>query len=181
MTAGFDELIRVPLPVLAGWLLSADAEPGSLDAQQWRGLTEVFTAELTAEAARVPPPDWPRLSDAYTRLLDRAQQAAALDRHECAVRRLNLTSALLHTVAPDQHVGLLDPAASVHIFFDAVAMSPADAHRLADAPGTLAVNDMRRLRAVKNLLQPLLAVKPLLDAEAARRLTDWERVYPALP
>ncbi|MEU8241256.1 hypothetical protein AB0C07_23675 [Actinoplanes missouriensis] len=120
MAAGYHELVRVPLPVLAGWLLSADAEPGSQEPWQWRALADVFATRLTAEAARVPERDWPRLSDAYTRLLDRAREAGAAGRRECAARRLDLTRALLRTVPPCRDVGLLDPAAALRAFLDAL-------------------------------------------------------------
>lgn len=114
----------------------------------------------------------------------RDEQAGDIDRNEAAIRRLNLTSALLLLRGPNPDVMLLDPRRMYDVFSD---IAPLSTQQLRDLPRdrdwrSLDIAAVRQLRLVKNLPVSLLAVKGFLDEVGfAEDTSVWEDALPLLP
>jgi hypothetical protein len=178
----FDELAAADLPALTTWLESNDAQVSQLDQQRWLAMVELTTAKLTSAASDLERHDWQRLSNAYFRCLTLAKESGVLDETEAVIRSLNLTSALLSELDPQESVGILNPDKGVASFFQYVPVSLVEAHELSENWRAIGVADIRRLRVAKNLLTPILSLKAFVkDRQIRAALEDWEAAFPKLP
>jgi hypothetical protein len=168
----------IDLPTIARWALSGEAV---LTGQQWLGVVERLTSQISDHAAQLSPDEWRLLDDAYECALDHAERAGTSDRIRSAVRRLNLTTVVLRIVPPDDTIGLRSWARFADTFRDAVPMPAAAAEAVVDQWTSLDVAEIRRLRDAKNLVTPVLRAKEHLADRPELDLDSWERVYPRLP
>lgn len=182
MHLNLDRLVKLDLQALSASLAAGIPAVSELGAGQWRSLVELLTMRLTTDCRELQAGSWDDYSAALGYALDAAMSSGDLSRTEAVLRRLNLSAALLHRVPPDQNVDLLNPQRVVELFLREAPMSAEQAKELSVGWRSLGIEDIRRLRAAKNLLSPTLeAVRAVPETEFDARLKLWEAVLPQLP
>jgi hypothetical protein len=130
------------------------------------------------EAVSIGPDEWEGLADT----LDRAMTLAGLDQRARAIRRLNLTLALVNRVGPSSEHMLRNPDVAAAVFLDALPMEFAEALTLLPDWQSASLDDMRRLAAIKDLLTPLVGVDDLIsDGAAKESVREWLTLLAVLP
>ncbi len=177
MASLFEDLVRMDLQSLAAWLRSEN-NTANLRQQERRGLVEVFASRLVDEVESITPDRWNALAES----LDKAMASADLDRTERATRRLNLMSALITAVGPSSEYSLRNPDAAVAIFLGALPMEFNEASALVVNWPQASREDIRRLRAIKNLLTPIVGVEGLISNGTGREtIGKWMTLLVQLP
>ncbi|MEV1007584.1 hypothetical protein [Streptomyces sp. NPDC049881] len=178
----FDELTRLGSPELIGHLAAGRPAAPELSKGEWQSLTELVTGRVTRLEPASGDPSWATCSDALDHVLASAVASGVMTRHQRVVRSLNASVAVLHRVPPDASVPLLDPRGRTDLLFSELTMEPAEAAALADGWQTKDIDVIRRLRQVKSLLNPALAMMRLVPGEFAdARLERWAAIQPRLP
>lgn len=177
MTLLYQDLVRMDLRALATWLRS-EGEAANLDQEESRGLIQAFASRLLNDAENVAPYEW----DIFAKSLNHAMASANLHRTEQAISQLNLMRALIEAVGPSSEYSLRSPNAAVALFLDGLPMEFDEASALAvNWPGA-SLEDIRRLRAIKNLLSPLVGIQSLVSDEAGKETIErWMPLLPQLP
>lgn len=177
-----DHLSTMSATELSGLFATPESVPAGMHDGEWLAVVQLLTARLTQEAESLSTQDLNLGATALDVALDHAEQAGAIDRDESAIRRLNLTSALLRVCGPKPDAVLLNPQRMYDLFSEAVPLSPAQIRDLPEDWRALDIAGIRRLRLVKNLVAPLLGVRSILEqAGFADDLTAWEELLPRLP
>ncbi|MEU8185603.1 hypothetical protein AB0B85_33125 [Micromonospora sp. NPDC049044] len=181
MTADWEQVTRLDRSGLVTWLLSAEPDHVQWTGNEWLGVLQLFTTQLTQEGAEVSPVAWRTHSVAYDVVLRRTQDTNGIDEHEAAVRRLLLTSVALGHARPTPEVALLDPRHAIAAFRACLPMPTEVAVRVAPQWRELAPADLRRLVRAAGLVTAAGALKPYLDesdpgsSDFAAELAVWER------
>ncbi|MFS0704449.1 hypothetical protein AB6N23_08000 [Cellulomonas sp. 179-A 9B4 NHS] len=153
--------------------------PGDLAPEVWRSLVELVTQQVQHRGGDLDVEGWGVCSAVVTHVLAAAVAADAYPRHEALVRRLHLTGAALDFAGrTDARAALLDARGAVGL---AVRALPADVDAVAadaDRWRTLPRAEVLRLRRVRHVLTPALA---LADRSGDERLDHWRDVLPRLP
>ncbi|MFI1166118.1 hypothetical protein ACH4UM_21490 [Streptomyces sp. NPDC020801] len=178
----FDDLVSLDLHRLVEVLASqAPAEP-DLEPGQWLGVVELLTMRLTEGFKDLPMELRGTCSVAFAHVLEKAVATGAIDHSESVIRRLNLSLDLLQRVPPSNHVDILDPGRLIELLLRELPMSAEEANVLSSDWRARSVTHMRRLRIVKNLLTPGLAIAKLAPGKGSEsRLRSWGQVFPLLP
>jgi hypothetical protein len=168
---------------LARWLV---AQPATSLAELREGellaVVELLTSRLTDESEVFSVDDWRAGSEAVDQVLATAEAAGSIDRNESAIRRLNLSAALLRPASPQDDIPILNIDRICAFFAEAVPMSAEQARDLASDWRGRDVAVIRQLRFAKNLVTPMLLVRDFVsDDYIAAELNAWEEVLPLLP
>jgi hypothetical protein len=156
--SSFDELASLDLRALAEELASCRPATGELEPAQWLGIVELLTGCLVSDFETGPPELWSMYSGAFTYAIEAAMTSGIIDRRETVIRRLHLAASLLQKVPTSSEVELLDPARLIDLLVEELPMSADEARALSTDWRALDISDIRRLRAVKNLLSPALKI-----------------------
>jgi hypothetical protein len=172
------ELVDLDLRVLVATLPERLHLSSCLEPDEWLWLVGMLATRTVAESADLRPEEWPAYSRANLYALRSAEIAGGIDHREYVMRRLNLTAALLDRVAPDREVEILSPEDAFALVLDNLPMSLEEAFRTAPQWRELEIDQIRRLRTVKNMLTPALAINARHNDT---RISAWEPVLPMLP
>lgn len=167
---------------LSGLFATPETLPSDMHGGDWLAVVQLLTARLTEEAESLSGEELNLGAAALDTALRRAEQAGGVDHNEVAIRQLNLASALLRLRGPNPDVVLLNPQRMYDLFSETVPLSTAQMRELPANWRTLDIAAIRRLRLVKNLLVPMVAVGPILaEAGFAEDVRVWEEALPLLP
>ncbi len=167
------ELVHLDLRVLVATLPERLPLSSCLEPDEWLWLVGMLATRTVAESADLRPEDWPACSRANLYAFRSAEIAGGIDHREYVMRRLNLTAALLDRVAPDREVEILSPEGAFALLLDNLPMSLEEAFRTAPRWRELEIDQIRRLRTVKNMLTPALVWA--LTGFPRHRLTEFLR------
>jgi hypothetical protein len=174
----FESLREADLNALSGWLVSNQAKLVELGHQERLGLLEALTARIMAAADQIDEHDWIRVARAF----DVALEMSADGDIPNATRTLNLMSVLFRVRGPRFDIPLLNPDHGAEIFFRASELEIPDARRLALRWSEQSLDDIRRLRNIKNMVTPLVSfVDQLSDPQTKARVYEWGALLPQLP
>jgi hypothetical protein len=146
------------------------------------GLIELLTFRLTVDNETFSSDDWAIASKAVDEVFATAEDAEIISRNESALRRLNLSAAILKNFYPCECISLLNPHHMHTIFMGTMPISLNDARSLAPDWRSRDISVIRQLRLVKNLVKPMLYVsRTMFDEATAAELNSWEEILPLLP
>jgi hypothetical protein len=159
-------------------LLDRGDQAAGMTGQEWLGVLYVFTRHLTEAPTDVADDDWADLARAY----DTALRMSPYHRFDAVAHRFNLISVLLRSLPPRTDVSLLDPDGAAHLLFEVLPMSREEAVRLSADWRREDIDDIRRLRWIKNMLTPLKRFSHLIaDPELSTRVAEWIELRDRLP
>jgi hypothetical protein len=176
------KFLSADLQGMADLILFPDFTCDSLEVQEWLSVIELLGARIVDAADSLADHELGRSSQVYVKLIELAMDVRVIDQQEVACRILNLSSVLLSDMTTDARVALLSPRFASEIFAKSVPLSLDETARLTGIWRELDVDDIRRLRGVKNLLSPMLRIKESVgNWELPDCLNEWEVLYPKLP
>ncbi|SEP38666.1 hypothetical protein [Amycolatopsis saalfeldensis] len=150
--------------------------PPAADTNWWLGVVQHVT--LRATGPGTPDGERRAWAELAVAALETALETGGLDGREVATREAGLSLALPAGVRPEG----LRPDRVARRCLDLAGMTPAEA---AGTRWSLRAEDvpvMRRLRRVRIMVAPALALSSQLEDEELRReLDEWETVVPTLP
>lgn len=169
---------RFDLRNLMAVLLSHDPGVLSVEPEEWLALVELLTVRMTEECLGLQAHEWKICGAAIERVFCSAEASGVITRQEASIRKLNLSVALLKRVPPDPEIEVLNPDAAINLLLRELPISIEDARDMASRWRELDIEQIRRLRLVKNLLSPILGSDQFLkDA----RVVAWVDVVLLLP
>lgn len=167
---------------LTALLETPDSVLVGISGGEWYAVVQLLTQRLTWEGGSLSGEELNRGAAALDIALGQAERAGGIGQNERAIRRLNLTSALLRIRGQSPDVVLLSPQRMYDLFSEAVPFSPAQIRAFPVDWRTLDITVIRRLRLVKNLVTPLLGVRSILEeAGFVDEMSEWSEILPRLP
>jgi hypothetical protein len=180
--SNFDDLVVLDLQMLSETLAAGVPNVSELEASEWLGIVEVIAARLTDESRGLSTGSWGVCSDALDHALNAAVESGAISQTESVIRRLNLSLVLLQSVPTNATISILNPHYQMDLLFQELSMSTEEARTLSIDWRRLEIEKIRRLRTLKNLLSPALALaRHVYGDDLDERLKVWESVFPSLP
>jgi hypothetical protein len=174
----FDSLVPKDRRELTRWCLAGGDEIAGFTGQERLALLYLLTKKVRTEAAKIPDAEWADLVCAYDLVLSMTPYAL----FEAVAHRFNLMSVLLRSLPPRTDVSLLDPDAAAHLFFEVLPMSRGEAVRLSANWRSEDIDDIRRMRWIKNLLTPLKRFNHLIsDPALSKSVAEWIELRDRLP
>ncbi|WP_157850863.1 hypothetical protein [Streptomyces exfoliatus] len=178
----FDDLAALDLRSLSEALAAHVPGVSELGPNEWLGVVELLTARLADECRGLSGASWGTCSEALGYALNSAVASGVIDHRESVIRLLNLSLAVLRQVPSNAEIDILNPDLLIDLLFRELPMSVEEARDLSADWRTREIAQIRRLRAVKNLLSPALAlVRMAFGEDFDERLKAWEEVFPSLP
>jgi hypothetical protein len=167
-----------------------------LTAEEWRGVLEAVTLHATAmepssastasdaaagatEDAELPPKL--RVA-ALENALSSAVATGALSDQERIIRSLNAATLMIPRCAVDTDTEILNPRRQFRAVLDALPLTLTEARELSADWRTRDIEEIRKLRSVKNLIRPASALADVLPPEYRDgRISAWEELLVSLP
>jgi hypothetical protein len=180
--SSFQDLTSLDLRQLTEELAAQTPSQESMGAGEWLGVVEYLTLLLIEGCGGLSREDWVRCSVALDYALGAARALGIVDHHEEAIRRLNLSAALLQRIPPSSEIAILNPIDALDIFRHEIPLSADDAREMAAHWRDLDVAKIRRLRLARSLVSPVLIIAKALPEYALDELVNaWTPVFPLLP
>jgi hypothetical protein len=178
----FDALVAMDVRRLASNLAGQPPQPGDLPPNQWLGVIGHLCSQIIEECAAFDFEEWVMVSRAVDNALLAGREAGAEERWSTVTRRLNLTAAILQRVPPMNDGSLRDPGIAAEIFLTEASVSVQEAEALSIDWRERDISTVRQLRVLKNMLAPMVFIRPLLeDGIVKADLDTWVQLLPSLP
>ncbi|MER7211598.1 hypothetical protein ABT340_31470 [Streptosporangium sp. NPDC000239] len=178
----FAALLDLNLRQLSAVLSTGRLSLEELEQNQCIGLIELLTMRLIDECEELSAEDWVVCSAATDYVFCVAEKRKSIDHEEGVIRRLNISAALLRRVAPRSEVDLLAPDHVVDLLLRELPVSVDEARDMAARWQSLEIDQIRRLRLVKNLLSPVVGIGDVIPRHTYdSRLKAWIGIFSSLP
>jgi hypothetical protein len=163
------------------WLAANQPDSESDRTNWWLSLVQPLESRVTGVEEQDPAVvvEWARLS---VIVLEAALESGALDAHEVANRVAWLSFAVCKVADRSAVPPSLDPDVVARRSLGLIDLFREDVVRMAAEWRARPLDDIRRLRAVKNLLRPLESfVDQLRDGELRSEVEQWLAIRAQLP
>ena len=150
--------------------------PPAADTNWWLGVVQHVT--LRATGPDTPDGERRAWAELAVTVLETALETGGLDEREVATREAGLSLVLPAGARPES----LRPDRVVRRCLDLAGLTPAEAAAASWSPCAEDVPVMRKLRRVRIVVVPALALSSQIqDDELRRELDEWQAVVPTLP
>ena len=182
MSGLFDDLDRLDLDAHERRWSALGTRRVSGEVNEWVLAAQMFAARIQEDSAGVTAKQWWAVAEAWSTLLAAAERSTGTQHNEWLFRDLWLRAWLLKNVGPRPNVPLFDPGPVIERALDAMPMSPEAATELAPRWRELEVSQIRSLRMIRRLLNPVRHLTPLLaDHPRWSEFEVWESLAGDLP
>lgn len=165
---------------LENWL-SFEQPTGDERANWWLGWVLVSVGKIQSVVGAGDIPDAATL-DRVVRVLNAATGEGAVAAADVAIRLANLAGVIAKTGTIINRPPELRPDAAARKCLQLIPQDLAEVELAVARWRSLSIGEIRVLRRVKNLVDPMMRLAPFLeDCDLADRVAKWRNILPQLP